>query len=173
MGKGHRSRAARWGWGILLVTASLFALNGISWVFFGPDAVVANTVENLGVSVTEFEEAYPAAVDEITVNQYQVATYLMALGAMGLLAALAGFRHRNRLAWRITWVLVVMPVALVAGGLAAGYGLGGFSAMMLLLALVALVGQLLAGSDLGKQEVSVADQPTASRPSLPTGETDV
>lgn len=129
--------------------ASLIALNGISWIFFGPDAVVSDTAENIGVSVTEFEEAYPAAVDEITVNQYQVATYLMAIGAMGLLAALAGYRRRDRWAWHITWVLVALPVALVAGGLAAGFGVGGFLAVMLLLGLIALIGQLLAGKQSG------------------------
>lgn len=145
------------------MTASLFVVNGVSWIFFGPDAVVADTAENIGVSVTEFEEAYPPAVDEITVNQYQVATYLAAIGAMGFLAALAGFRHGDRRAWRITWVLVAIPVALVAGGLAAGYGVSGFLAMMMLLALIAFVAQLLAGSDLGKQEGgSVSAQPTAT-----------
>jgi hypothetical protein len=145
------------------VTASLFAVNGISWIFFGPDAVVADTAENIGVSVTEFEEAYPAAVDEITVNQYQVAAYLAAIGAMGFLAALAGYRLRYRWAWRITWVLIAVPVALVAGGLAAGFGLEGFLAMMLLLALIALVAQLLARRDIGKQEGDpVSAQPTAT-----------
>ena len=150
MGEQNRSRAASWGWGILLVTTTLFALNGISWIFFGPDAVVANTAENIGVSVTEFEGAYPAAVDEITVNQYQVATYLVAIGAMGFLAALAGYRLRYRWAWRITWVLVAIPGALVVSGLAAGLGVAGFLAMMLLLAIIALVGQLLARRDIGK-----------------------
>lgn len=144
-----RSMSASWGWAILLVIASLIALNGISWIFFGPDAVVSDTAENIGVSVTEFEEAYPAAVDEITVNQYQVATYLMAIGAMGLLAALAGYRRRDRWAWHITWVLVALPVALVSGGLAAGFGVGGFLAVMLLLGLIALIGQLLAGKQSG------------------------
>lgn len=144
-----RSMSASWGRAILLVIASLIALNGISWIFFGPDAVVSDTAENIGVSVTEFEEAYPAAVDEITVNQYQVATYLMAIGAMGLLAALAGYRRRDRWAWHITWVLVALPVALVAGGLAAGFGVGGFLAVMLLLGLIALIGQLLAGKQSG------------------------
>ncbi len=156
-------RATRRGWGILVVTAGLFAINGISWILFGPDAVVSNTAENMGLSLTEFEDAYPAAVDEITVNQYQVATYLIAIGAMGLLAALAGYRRREGWAWRITWVLVAIPVALVAAGLAAGVELGGFLVMMLLLALVALVGQLLARRDIGKHEGGpVSAPPTAT-----------
>ena len=139
------SSAAKWGWRILLVTAGLFAVNGISWIFFGPDAVVADVAENLGVPVTEFEATYPDAVDEITANQYQVATYLFAIGAMGFLAAMAGYRLGQRWAWRVTWALVAVPVGLVVAGLAAGFGLGGFLAMMLLLALVALTGQILAG----------------------------
>ena len=144
MGENNKSRAAGWGWRILLVTASLFALNGFSWIFFGPDAVVEDTAENIGVSVTEFEESYPAGVDDITVNQYQTATYLMAIGAMGFLAALSGLRTRSRWAWRATWVLVAVPLALVVSGLAAGFGLGGFLAMMVPVFLFALVGQLLA-----------------------------
>ena len=145
MGIEHTPKSVIWGWGILLVTASLFAVNGVSWIFFGPDAVVADTAENIGVSVTEFERSYPAAVDGITVNQYQVATYLIAIGTMGFLAALAGYRLGYRWAWRITWVLVAVPAALAVAGLAAGFGVGGFLAMMLLLAMVALAGQILAG----------------------------
>lgn len=163
MGGQNTRTATRWGWGILLVTASLFAANGIGWILFGPDAVVADTAENIGVSVTELEEAYPAAVDEITVNQYQVATYLMAVGVMGFMAALAGYRLGYRWAWRITWVLVAIPVALVISGLAAGFGVGGLLAVMLLLALIALVGQLLARRDIGDQEGGpVSAQPTAT-----------
>ncbi|MDX1449487.1 MAG: hypothetical protein R3246_10555 [Acidimicrobiia bacterium] len=151
MSKEHGSRAARWGWGIILATASLMAVNGVGWIFFGPDAVVSDTAGNIGISVAEFGERYPGLVDEITVNQYQVAIYLMALGATGFMAASAGYRMRYRWAWRITWVLVAIPVALVVSGLAAGFGVGGFLAVMLPLALIALVGQLLAGSDLVEQ----------------------
>lgn len=142
-----RSRVANWGWGILLVIASLLVLNGVSWILVGPDTVVSNTAENISMSVGDFRQAHPAAVDEITVNQYQVAIYLIAIGAMGLSAALAGYRRRERWAWRTTWVLAATPAALVAGGLAAGYEVGGFLAMMLLLALIALTGQLLAGKE--------------------------
>lgn len=142
-----RSRVANWGWGILLVIASLFALNGVSWIFVGPDTVLSNMAEDISMSVDDFRQTHPAAVDEITVNQYQVAIYLVAIGAMGLSAALAGYRRRERWAWRTTWILVAMPAALVVGGLAAGYEVRGFLAMMLLLALIALTGQLLAGKD--------------------------
>lgn len=149
-----RMRAASWGWGILLVIASLLVLNGIGWIFAGPDAVVSNMADNISMSVGDFRQAHPAAVDEITVNQYQVAIYLIAIGAMGLSAAVAGYRRRERWAWSTTWVLVGMPAALVASGLAAGYGVGGFLAMMLLLALIALTGQLLAGKGLELQRPS-------------------
>ena len=163
MGEQNNSRAARLGWVILLVTASLFTVNGIGWVFFGPDAVVADIAESIGVSITEFEESYPAAVDDIAVVQYQVAIYLVGIGAMGFMAARAGYRLRHRWAWRITWVLVAVPVALVVGGLAAGIELGGFLALMLLLALTALVGQLLARRYVGKQEGATgSDQPSAT-----------
>lgn len=140
-----RSRVASWGWGVLLVVASLVTLNGIGWIFVGPDAGMSDMAENIGVSLTEFADAYPDAVDEITINAYQVAIYLMAVGAMGLLAALAGYREGRRWAWHTTWVLVAMPTALATSGLAAGFGVGGFLLAMVLLALIALVGQLLAG----------------------------
>ena len=140
------SRATGWGWGVLVVIAGLFLLNGVSWIFVGPEAAASDMAENIGLSITDFEETHPAAIEEITVNQYQTATYLMAIGAMGLVAALAGLRKRSRWGWKITWVLVAVPVALVVGGLAAGFDLSGFVAMMFLLATIALTGQLLAGT---------------------------
>jgi hypothetical protein len=139
-----RSNPATWGWLILVVVAGLIALNGIAWLFVGPDAVVSDMSENIGVSVADFESMYPAAVEDITANQRQVAVWMMAIGAMGILAALAGHRERARWPWRITWVLVATPTGIAATGLGVAEA-GGFVYSMLLLALVALTGQLLAG----------------------------
>lgn len=140
----ERSRIATFGWLVLVVVAGLIALNGIAWLFAGPDAVVSDISENIRVSVADFETMYPAAVEDITANQRQVAIYLMAVGVMGILATLAGHRQRARWPWRITWLLVATPAAIAATGLAVAEA-GGFVFMMNLLALVALTGQLLAG----------------------------
>lgn len=141
-----RLRSVGSGWAMLLVVATLMGLNGVAWFFVGPDAMVSDMAESMDISVVALETSYPAVASDIAVNQYQMAIYLMAIGAMGFTAALAGFRGSERWAWRSTWVLVGIPVAIAATGwTVAGPGVGVFMAMMLLLALVALTGQLLAG----------------------------
>lgn len=137
-----QSRFGIWGWRLLMLVAALIGLNGAAWFFVGPESIVSDFADGIGTSVAEFEEAYPAIVEDILANQRQVATYLAAVGSMGFLAALAGNREGRRWPWRITWVLVAVPAALAATGLGA---VGGFVFAMILLTVVALVGQILAG----------------------------
>lgn len=137
-----QSRSRTWGWRVLMLVAALIALNGFAWFFVGPDFMVTDVANGIGTEVAEFEDTFPALVEDIVANQRQVAIYLVAIGSMGFLAALAGNRERGRWPWRITWVLVAIPAALAATGLGA---VGGFVFAMILLALVALVGQLSAG----------------------------
>lgn len=137
-----KSKSSTWGWRVLLLVAALIALNGFTWLFVGPDAMVSDMADGIGTGVADFEDAYPAIVEDVVANQRQVAIYLVAIGSMGFLAALAGNRERRRWPWRITWILAAVPAALAATGLGA---VSGFVIAMILLALLALVGQILAG----------------------------
>jgi hypothetical protein len=126
----------------LAVVAALLGLNGLGWFFYGPESSVSGMAESLGLTVAAFDEAHPAAADQVSVESRWVAVFLTSLGAMAFLASLAGLQTGQRWAWRITWVLVVtigMVFVVVSGE-----GFGAFSAVMLALLLVALTGQLLA-----------------------------
>jgi hypothetical protein len=140
-----QSKTARWGLGILLVVSALFGLNGVGWIFFGPNASLSNMADNMGVSVTDLESAYPMAANAIGQEARRVAVYLAAIGAMGFIAALAGLGRQARWSWHITWVLIATLVALFLIGLAGG--LGPFGATSLGLAVLALIGQLLARTE--------------------------
>lgn len=144
----EQPRRARWGWIALLAVSALIGLNGLLWLFVGPDSVLTRMAETIGESVTSFQDAYPAAVEDITDNAQQVAIYLMAVGAMGFLAAFAGFRKGAQSVWRITWVLVATPAAIAATGL--GSGVSAFVAAMLVLTLIGLIGQVLAHGQSGE-----------------------
>jgi hypothetical protein len=140
--QGTQTRRTKWGWGILLVVAALFALNGVFWLFFGPDASVSNMAENTGQTDALLESTYPDAVEAIMQEARRVAIYLASIGTMGLVAALSGFRGQARFARCLIWVLIATMVALFLVGLVGG--LGPFGAGMLILAVTAVVGQLLA-----------------------------
>lgn len=137
-----QSRFSTWGWRVLMLVAALIALNGFAWFLVGPDSIVSDVAEGIGTNAADFEDSYPLVVEDIVANQRQVAIYLVAIGSMGSLAALAGSRERRRWPWRITWVLVGVPAALALTGLGA---VSGFVFALALLTLLAFVGQLLAG----------------------------
>ena len=141
-----QARSVKWGWRILIGACALYVLNGVTWLFLGPTATVADMADNLGVSVETFETTYPEAATHLTVNTRWVAVYLVAIGTMGLLAAILGSQRRERWAWDITWVFVATVFAVVVIGLPEG--VGGFGAAMGTLALIALTGQLLARREL-------------------------
>lgn len=105
---------SRTGWGILLTLSVLLWLNGLALYLFILDTQVERTVGVL----------------------------LAAFAAVSVMVALEGFRHGTRWAWSTTWVLVA---SLAAIGL---HTLRGDRtdppAFYLLLAGIALVGQLLA-----------------------------
>lgn len=135
-----RMSTAKWGWGILLVVSSLLALNGLGWFFAGPNNSISNIAQEIGVSTTEFTEAYPAAAAAIEGTARQVAIWFVAFGLLALLVVVEGYRHGSRWAWNAAWVLVAVQVAIGA------IELGGiFGYIMLGLAAVTLVGQILAG----------------------------
>lgn len=127
-----QSRAAGWGWDILLVVSALLLLNGIAWFFLGPEA------ERADLSALEFSQLYPEIADQMGKNAQQVAIWYMAFGSLALLVALEGFRNGSLWAWYTLWVMIA---ALVAVGM---LYVGGFGAGLLVLAAFALIGMFLA-----------------------------
>lgn len=146
-----QARSVKWGWRILICACALYVLNGVTRLFLGPTATVADMADNLGVSVETFEATYPEAATHLAVNSRWVAVYLVAIGTMGILAAILGSRRRERWAWDITWVFVATVFAVVV--IALPEGVGGFGAAMSTLALIALAGQLLARRGLTGREM--------------------
>lgn len=127
-----QSRAAKWGWGLLMVVSALLLFNGIAWFFLGPEA------ERADLSALEFSQLYPDIADQMANNGRQVAIWYIAFSSLALLVALEGFRNGSRRAWYAMWIVVA---ALVAVGV---LYVGGFGAGLLVLAVVALIGMLLA-----------------------------
>ena len=125
-----QSRAAKWGWGILLIVCVLLALNGLAWFFFGPQRVA--------VDIQAFEPVDLNVVRLMETSRQQVAIWYLSFGLLSLLVALEGFRHASRWAWSAMWVVLG---ALVAVGVLYRTGFGVY---LLGLAVVALIGQLLA-----------------------------
>lgn len=129
-----QSGLGKWGWGILLVVSVLLILNGVTWFFTGPRL---SWIEELGI-LEEFRQAYPAIAANYATNTRQVAIWFTSFGLLALLVAWEGFRNGSRWAWYAMWVLVA---ALVALGV---LYLTGFGIVLLGLAVLAVVGQLLA-----------------------------
>jgi hypothetical protein len=109
------SRAARWGWGLLVTLSALLALNGLGLYFFIADSHLMRTVSLMEIG----------------------------LGLLALVVAWEGFRQGARWAWRAIWVLVALLAVLGLHILLEGDM--GISMWYLSLAAVALLGQLLAG----------------------------
>lgn len=126
----NQSRFVKLGWGILLASSVLLLLNGVMWFFFGLQRVV--------VSLEEFGQVNLDIAHQMATNARQVAIWYLAFGSLALLITQDGFRHNRRWAWYGTWVLVAVMAAI---------GIlyrDGFGIWLLGLAVIALVGQLLA-----------------------------
>jgi len=115
-----------------MVVSALLLFNGIAWFFLGPEA------ERADLSALEFSQLYPDIADQMANNGRQVAIWYIAFSSLALLVALEGFRNGSRRAWYAMWIMVA---ALVAVGV---LYVGGFGAGLLVLAVVALIGMLLA-----------------------------
>lgn len=140
----QQTRAAKIGWGLLMLVSGLYALNGIGWFFAGPDSVVANLAERLGTTAADLESSFPEAAFGEGREARWVAIYLTSIGAMSFIAALNGYRRGTRWAWHVTWVFVATIAAVAANGMTDGE-LGFFVIGVLVLLAIAIVGQLLAG----------------------------
>lgn len=132
----NQSRLARIGWGFLVVICVLLVFNGILWFFVGPG------IDRGGVSMEEFSQTYPELASTMANNARQVAFWYMAFGSLALLVALEGFRHGSRWAWYSMWIMVVLLAAI---------GIlyrDGFGVIILVLAVIALVCEMVTGRQL-------------------------
>ena len=141
---GGQSRVAKVGWALLMLVSGLYILNGIGWFFAGPDAVVVDLAERLGTTAADLQESFPEAVFGEGRESRWDAIYLISIGAMSFIAAFNGFREGTRWAWHITWVLVATIAAVMVNGITDGE-FGFFVIAMLILLVIAIAGQLMAG----------------------------
>jgi len=143
-----QSRAARWGWGILLGVSALLILVGLNWYFGLPEMALENIAERTSLEPDGFMVGKPSAFDIITLIARGYGAGYVALGLMALLIALEGYRNGTRWAWRIMWVLVLAYTAIAGIFLLAGetYVL---SFGVLAFAVIAVVGLLLSSKKLG------------------------
>lgn len=145
-GTREKPKVARWGWGILLVVTALLILNGLAWLFVGPEIELDEMAAALAMPTSEFEQTHPAAVDFVVRQTRQVAVWYVSFGLLALFVILAGFRRGAHWAWKAGWVLVA---ALAAVGLEQLVGGGAsFAYAMLALAGITIIGQLLVRADL-------------------------
>lgn len=138
----QRSRGARWGWGILLVESAVLVLNGIALYFISgsPSTFEGDT----GVALEEVRAAFPSVAEQIIREGQLISVMLIVVGLMSAVAAWAGFRRGHRWAWAITGIMLAMLVYFAVRFMLfdARADIGGF---YIVLALVALVGQVLSG----------------------------
>lgn len=116
----EKRMTATWGWRILVIVSALLILNGVGLYAF---IVETHTERTIGV-------------------------LLAAFGALSLVVALEGLRSGTRWAWNTMWVVVASLVAVGAHTLR-GDRLD-VPATYLVLAAVALVGQILARKGVGQ-----------------------
>lgn len=136
-------RVAQVGWGILIAISVLLVLYGIFWALEGPQLALENIAERTTLTNSGFQRGNPSASDVITLTSRNFAIVEAALGLMALLMAWTGFRHGSAMAWKATAVLVAGLGAMAANFIAVG-GLGGGSIGYIGIALLALVGLVLA-----------------------------
>lgn len=137
-----QSRAAKWGWGILLVVSALLILAGQFWYRSLPQMLLENIAEFGNLEPGDFMQGEPSSFDVITLIARGYGAGYAALGLMALLVAIEGYRNGTRWAWMTMWVLVLAYAAIAGIFMLPGDyapGLGSFA-----LAVVALVGMLLA-----------------------------
>lgn len=136
-----QSRAAKWGWGILIAVSALLVVNGVGLYFLSASPAIFE--QDTGVPMAEVSRAYPTVANQVVREGQNVAILSTCFGLLALVVALEGFRHGTRWAWNAAWVLVAWPVVggfqtLVVNG---RLDLGGF---FVAFGVIALVGQLLA-----------------------------
>lgn len=137
-----QSKAAKWGWGILMGVSALLILAGQFWYRSLPQMLLENIAEYGNLEPGDLMQGEPSSFDVITLIARGYGAGYAALGLMALLVAIEGYRNGTRWAWMTMWVLVLACAAIAGIFLLPGDyapGLGTFA-----LAMVALVGMLLA-----------------------------
>jgi len=136
------SRAAKVGWGLLMGVSALLMLAGVSWYFSLPQMLLENIAEYGNVETGNLIQGEPSAFDVITLIARGYGAGYAALGLLGLLVALEGYRNGTRWAWIAMWVLVLAYVAIAGIFMLPGDYAPGLGSVAL--AVLALVGMLLA-----------------------------
>lgn len=139
-----RSRTARVGWGILLSASALLTLAGIFWYMELPEMALDNVAERTSLEPDGFMVGEPSAFDIITLVTRNSSVYAVALGLFALLAAWQGYRYGSRWAWTAMWVLVIALTAIAVNFTLAAGRIYAPSFGLFAIAVIALVGLLLA-----------------------------
>lgn len=132
-----QSKPARWGWGIQLVISALLVVNGLSWLFIGPNNSSSYQAQELSITAAEYHQNYPNAASGVERNARQVAIWFIAYGALALLVFQQGYRYGPPWVWTAGWIQVAVLVAIGILYLA------GIGIILLPLAVIGLVGQIL------------------------------
>ena len=136
-----RTRAQRWGWGIVIAVSAFMVLGGVGLYFLSASPTVFE--QDTGVPMAEVRQTYPTVVDQVVREGQNISILLAGFGLLALAVAVEGFRHGSPWAWNAAWVLVAW---LVVGGLQALL-IGGrpyIGGAYLALAVLTVAGQLLA-----------------------------
>jgi hypothetical protein len=136
---GNGSRASNWGWGILITLSVLVALNGVGWFFIGPG--LSTFEQDTGVLLAEFERAYPTVAELLSLQARNTAILLAGFGMLAMAVALAGRSGGPGWPRWASWAFVATLASVGLSELVAGAIFGLF---YLALAVVAMVGQVLA-----------------------------
>lgn len=147
----NRSKAARWGWGILLGTSVLLILAGVGWYFSLPDMALENISEYANAAPETFKQGNPSSFDVIALIARGYGAGFAAAGLLAFLVGLEGYRYGTRWAWSAMWVLVLTYAAIAGTFMQAGESYA-LSLGILSFALLSLIGLVLARKDLNTVE---------------------
>src|SRR3972149_8749152 len=106
-----RTRAQRWGWGIVIAVSALRVLGGAGLYFLSASPTVFE--QDTGVPMAEVRQTYPTVVEQVVREGQNISILLAGFGLLALAVAVEGFRHGSPWAWNAAWILVAW---LVGGG---------------------------------------------------------
>lgn len=139
------SKGQRMGWWILIGISLLLALNGVALYFISASPVTFE--QDTGVAYQEVQAVFPSVAEQL-VREGQISSLeLAAVGLMAAVAAWTGLQKASRWAWVITGLLLAMllmiGIRLMVFDIRVGIGV-----FYIVLASIALAGQILSGRNL-------------------------